>query len=259
VLTGLIWDDQGNRMTPSYSRKADDGPRYAYYVSQARLRGREADAASAPRIQADAIEDLVLDRVQRLVGGAGTDIAVALLHRLVTRVEIAAESITIRLNREQLIEALQDCDASAQGRLETRSLSDLGERLDSDGYLHDGGEHVDLILAVRLVRRGHVTAIERPNGEPVLGKAQHDGALLKAIARAHGWLDQLICGEADTLRAVATREGVEERYIRRMLPLAFLAPSDLARALDGRQPAGLTVDRIAKHGLPLGWPADDRR
>ena len=77
--------------------------------------------------------------------------------------------------------------------------------------------------------------------------------ILKAIARAHSWLQQMVSGQAATFCEVAKAEGIEERYVRRLIPLAFLPPDMLADALAGRQAASLTVDRIARNGLPLAW------
>jgi len=37
------------------------------------------------------------------------------------------------------------------------------------------------------------------------------------------------------------------------LPLAFLAPDALMGALDGQQPPGMTVERLARDGIPLAW------
>lgn len=59
LLTGLIYDDSGNRMTPSYTTKK--GVRYRFYISSALLRGRRKEAGSAPRISASHIEKNVVD------------------------------------------------------------------------------------------------------------------------------------------------------------------------------------------------------
>lgn len=50
LLMGKIYDDRGNRMSPSYSTK--NGIRYRFYVSSALLRGRKADAGSVGRVPA---------------------------------------------------------------------------------------------------------------------------------------------------------------------------------------------------------------
>lgn len=58
LLTGLLYDDRGNRMSPSFSVK--NGVRYPFYVSQALLKGRRTAAGAVPRIAASSVEAAVL-------------------------------------------------------------------------------------------------------------------------------------------------------------------------------------------------------
>jgi site-specific DNA recombinase len=58
LLLGKLYDDRGNRMSPSYSIK--NGIRYRFYVSSALLRGRKDAAGSVARIAAAEIEGAVL-------------------------------------------------------------------------------------------------------------------------------------------------------------------------------------------------------
>lgn len=58
TLAGLLHDDAGNRMSPSHARK--NGARYRYYVSQALIQHRKAEAGSVARISAPEIEAAVL-------------------------------------------------------------------------------------------------------------------------------------------------------------------------------------------------------
>src|SRR5712672_2828193 len=58
LLQGKIFDDKGNRMSPSFSSK--NGVRYRFYVSSALLRGRKATAGSVGRVAAAEIESEVL-------------------------------------------------------------------------------------------------------------------------------------------------------------------------------------------------------
>jgi DNA invertase Pin-like site-specific DNA recombinase len=60
-LTGKLFDDRGNRMGPSFTRK--NGVRYRFYVSTA-LRGRKHLAGSVKRVPATEIEQLI-ERVIR--------------------------------------------------------------------------------------------------------------------------------------------------------------------------------------------------
>src|ERR1700682_3911731 len=55
---GKLYDDRGNRMSPSFSAK--NGVRYRFYVSSALLRGRKADVGSVGRVPAAEIESTVL-------------------------------------------------------------------------------------------------------------------------------------------------------------------------------------------------------
>ena len=55
---GRIFDDRGNRMTPSHARKR--GIKYRYYISSALLQGRAEQAGTVSRVPADEIEALVV-------------------------------------------------------------------------------------------------------------------------------------------------------------------------------------------------------
>src|SRR3984893_16991391 len=69
ILTGRLFDDRGNRMSPTHSNKF--GVRYRYYVSHAILQNRKAEADSIARVPAPEIETLVCDGVRRHLGSLG--------------------------------------------------------------------------------------------------------------------------------------------------------------------------------------------
>ncbi len=58
LLTGCLFDDRGNLMSPSHAVKK--GVRYRYYVSTALIQGRKAEAGTVARVPAQEIEALVL-------------------------------------------------------------------------------------------------------------------------------------------------------------------------------------------------------
>ena len=66
LLTGRLFDDRGNRMSPTHANKK--GARYRYYVSQALLQNRKAEAGNIARVPAPEIESLVCDSVRRHLG-----------------------------------------------------------------------------------------------------------------------------------------------------------------------------------------------
>jgi hypothetical protein len=57
MLMGKLYDDRGNRMSPSFSTK--NGVRYRFYVSAALLRGRKTEVGSVGRVAAEEIEGSV--------------------------------------------------------------------------------------------------------------------------------------------------------------------------------------------------------
>ena len=68
LLTGKIFDDRGNRMTPATAKKG--AARYRYYVPAALNQGKGRQAASVTRVSAAAIEAAVIKALN--ASGAST-------------------------------------------------------------------------------------------------------------------------------------------------------------------------------------------
>ncbi len=66
LLRGLIFDSDGNAMSPSHSR-GRSGKRYRYYVSQALLKGPMQERPAIARLPAGQIETAVTDQVRALL------------------------------------------------------------------------------------------------------------------------------------------------------------------------------------------------
>ncbi len=78
--------------------------------------------------------------------------------------------------------------------------------------------------------------------------------MIKAVVRAHGWFDDLTSGRACSFAKIAEREGLGHRYVRNLLPLAFLSPEIIEASLNGTQPVNLTTEWLTKRvDLPLAW------
>ncbi len=63
-----------------------------------------------------------------------------------------------------------------------------------------------------------------------------DLPLLKAVARARRWADELVSGKVRSVHELAKREGLDRRSVRRLIPLGFLAPRIVEAIATGRQP-----------------------
>jgi AraC-like DNA-binding protein len=80
-----------------------------------------------------------------------------------------------------------------------------------------------------------------------------DKTLIKLILKAIDLRDTLIAQQLG-VGDLAEREGVTSSYLTRIVRLAFLAPSIIAAILDGRQPPGLTAQKlILDSRLPTDW------
>jgi site-specific DNA recombinase len=69
ILTGRLFDDRGNRMSPTHANKLD--VRNRYYLSHAILQNRKAEAGSIARVPAPEIETLVCEGIRRHLASNG--------------------------------------------------------------------------------------------------------------------------------------------------------------------------------------------
>ena len=94
LLAGKLFDDRGNRMSPTWARKGSK--RWRYYVSQAALQGDKSKAGSIVRVPAPELEALVTEAVGKLSAdhpASQTDI-----RDRIDRVAIGGTAIQIRLS-----------------------------------------------------------------------------------------------------------------------------------------------------------------
>jgi site-specific DNA recombinase len=111
--------------------------------------------------------------------------------------------------------------------------------------------HITLPLEAQLKRcGGEVRFLLPPDSSHA--KPHPVPSLIRAIARAHNWVDRIRSGDVLNQRALAAETGLDERYIGSILPLAFLAPDLTEAILEGRQPSSLDLGRCLKP-LPPDW------
>ncbi len=82
-------------------------------------------------------------------------------------------------------------------------------------------------------------------------KSEDRTRILKGIARARIWLQELSAGEIADTDALAARERCTERSVRMMLSLAFLSPPIVEAIIAGQLPRGIGMRQLA--ALPTAW------
>jgi site-specific DNA recombinase len=242
ILTGRIFDDRGNRMSPTHSNKL--GVRYRYYVSHALLQQRKAEAGSIARVPAPEIEALVLDGVRKHRASIGevehpTTIADRdLIERHVDSVIVKPQALEVRL--------VPTSEASVQ--TEEPSINDSATRRLPT---------TTIMLAWTAPSLAAVKGIvHAPSAKPAMKPVSRD-ALLSAIVKARGWIDDIRLGQIASFAEIAKREAQGERHIRLLAPLAFVSPRIIAAIVDGTAPADLTVTGLAK-ALPYSWAEQEQ-
>jgi len=90
-------------------------------------------------------------------------------------------------------------------------------------------------------------------------KTQIDPVLIKTIARAHVWIEELLSGRMASMTEIASRSGLSNSYVKKLMPLAFLAPDIIESIIAGKQPAHLTTQMLIRQvNIPLDWEEQKR-
>jgi hypothetical protein len=251
LLTGLLFDDGGNRMTPSHANKK--GVRYRYYVSQAVLQNRKTRAGTITRVSAPEIEELVSVAIRKHLDATLTGPSELtdrdLLASHVERVVLHPKKIEVTLRGpgsipQQTNGPVSPDDPSLPSELES-APSDI-----------DPGEHVLIIPWGRAIAGAPRGITSGPAGQASMDPRTRD-ALLIAIAKARGWMDDLVAGRAASFEDIAQREGKVERHVRLLAPLAFVSPKIITAIVNDCMPSDLTVTSLAR-ALSHSWAAQEQ-
>src|SRR5438105_5481714 len=265
LLAGLLFDGDGNRMTPSHALK--NGTRYRYYVSGSLITKDRTENAAALRIPAAEIEQLVSDRVHRWLldpGSIDRSTAVRLAdpsiphRRVAPPAEIGKHWPELPVARKRavlatLIERIEVSLDRIDIRLRPPRLAALLDGPDTPPQAANDEETELLSLPVRLRRAGREIRMVIDGTDPV-ASAKPNARLVKLLIRARRFNAALTQGEGIAFAALAQREGVSRSYFTRLVRLSYLAPDITQAILDWRKPRDLTPEKLLEHSrLPLAW------
>lgn len=266
-MAGLIYDDAGERMTPSHANKK--GTRYRYYVSHSLItRGRGKGSDAGRRVPVGDVERLIEDRTLALLSDTAAifdavqpltsdlnermvvvrdaaDLATrwatlqppvrrAILQQLIVRIEVRRETVEMAI-RPAAIPGVVDPEFGM-----------------TPSHVSEGSEPIlSLSISARVKRRGLETRLMIDSDEP---RREPDRSLLRLLARAHHFNRMLMQSAGKTMAELAGETGVSLSYFTRILRLSFLAPDIVAVILRDRHPLELTAKRLSLLGtLPHAW------
>lgn len=96
-------------------------------------------------------------------------------------------------------------------------------------------------IPLTLRNRGGRPRILPPKEIEVAMDRGQDARLLRAIGRAWAWRQRLERGDVNTIADLAREEGISDRYVSRVIRLAWLSPSVLERLVLRREPTVLSI------------------
>jgi site-specific DNA recombinase len=279
LLAGLLFDTRGRRFAPTHATK--QGKRYRYYALPLEPDTRHANERSW-RIAASEIEAVVIERLnaalldrlwlaktlsldqatptvirrflegaralgKQLASASGSDQRAALLG-LLQGVTAAESEVRIHVKIDGLSLALSDVGnvESQEFRTETP-----GKRGTGIAGARSNEEVVTLSVAVTFKRRGVETRLIIEGGPPSK-RLRADPALIKTVARAHIWFDDLVRGRI-TITEIAAREGMKVSSVAKLMHLAFLAPDIVEAILGGTQSVTAVAHHLIRSDLPVLW------
>jgi hypothetical protein len=238
-LAGKLFDEAGEKLTPSHTKKGNQ--RYRYYISNKLVTGvsRASERQQTWRIPAAQLEGPIASPVRaRLLewqnerdvqltsAASAAPIEKSAAFELIERVEIKPGKLLLTLNLERARMLI------SRGR-------DLG----------DGDLQITLPFAERR-RRVEIKLIVGDTATP-------DGKPLRNLANANPWYARLKDGA--TFEQVALEAGASKRRVQQMIHLSFLASDIVRQITQGTQPLGLTSNWLLRHDMPAAWDAQRKR
>jgi len=249
LLAGLLVHEDGAPYRPRQTHKK--GAHIHYYLHR-------SGTLPAHEIDNFVTEELIglLGRQAELCQIVGTDDP-AQMEVIGAKAELASAEIALHPRRDlvlQMVDKVTIGETQLSITINRLGLRDLLANTHSSMRCDalDTAQAPYLITrAFQLKRCGHgrKLIIGQHKGSD---SAQPDPSLLRTVARAHTWLDDLKSGLS--YKEIATRDAIDERLVARTVRLAFLAPDITKAILAGREPRGLTAERLVRiPKLPASW------
>jgi site-specific DNA recombinase len=274
LLTRMVFDEAGERLTPTHAVKK--GTRYRYYVSTSLITGAKRNRSTGRRIPAGNLEGLVIARLrtfladpgaildaiasdshagaeqgqriergrqiaEELAGQAPNELK-AMLMALLCRVEIRSDRVDVALSRLPLTDILS---GSLDLKMEHRGSSTPPRDL------------LTLTVPASLKRAGREMRMLVENAGD---QTSPDPSLLRILARAHHIQARMMQNPTLSVHDIAKEEQVSAAYLYTLLRLPWLAPDITTAIINGRKPPQLTAQALMRltPRLPANW-AEQRK
>jgi len=259
LLTGLLFDETGDRLSPVFTVK--EGKRYRYYISN-RLETTTQKDPSGWRLPADELERTVLHQLDtmlrddvRLSEWASMMVPAIPVHTAIARAGTFRDALQTSAPEQAkslrcVVRAIRVKPGEMVFEIDPHAVIGEVDSAGSDRAEQRQHDSVTISVPMTLRRRGAEAKLVLEGQSP---SRKPDDGLVEALVRAHVLLGMLTDGSGRTIAEVANETGIHVADVSRILPLAYLAPKITDAILRGRQPVELTARALMRDDLPHLW------
>ena len=247
LLSGKLYDDKGNAMSPSWSTGCS-GKTYRYYVSQAIIRKEPSKLGKIGKVSLPQLENFIdswfnqflrekpkiypyiqhfeVTKQKKLLKLLSAYTMTRDIEKaLIRRVQLSPNKVEITLYTEQVLELF---NAIYENR-EMRQLKP--EELKTENTYTEPYHIGTIANGEKIIVGQFVEPKKRPNNE-----------LIKILNQAYTWHQDIISGAST--QDIAKRDKVCVQYVRRILNLSFLSHKIVRNILNGTQPTDCTLKKL---------------
>ena len=271
MLTGLLYDGDGKRYTPTHAVKG--GKRYRYYTSQAAIQKR-AKSSQVIRLPAKEVEQLVVSRIAKLFDSpeellqavAEVETAALDLQRITAagqdlvrswdKLSLRESGSKIRslVVRVLVREATLEIEVSPEA-LERMLLSPDSGNTESGSAQPKASKSFSIRCPLTITRRrGELRLIVPGSTAP---SNEVNRPVLKALARATRWRERIMAGEVYCKEQIAAETGLNASYVGKILRLGVLCPDFVEGVISGSRGAEFVLTGLSSKA-PLDWSLQGR-
>lgn len=262
IFTSILFDATGTLYTPTHANK--NGRRYRYYTSQAVIKKIEKSNAPA-RIPAHDLEKAVVDRMlewlqtpAQLLAALRDDTTAAppegIFAQIIAQAAATAQSWRERIaaDRTEFLKTVIDRVVIQQTHVEIRlrvpALVNviLGRGQSLIGF----PPFASIECPFHHIRQGRAVRIVVGNTNIATDASRQ--AIMKAIARARRWYEQITTGEISSICQLAGIDGVSPRFIRMQMKLVQLSPQSIEKLMTRPESLPISLDDLLV-SIPMDW------
>ncbi|MBR3631699.1 MAG: recombinase family protein [Elusimicrobiaceae bacterium] len=253
LLSGKLYDDKGNAMSPSWST-GSSGKIYRYYVSQALIRKEPGKVGKVSKVSLQKLEQFIDNwfseflkdktKIYPYIQQFGVSKQKEIIKRLpsypitrdvekelIKRIKLNLNKIGITLYQEQVTELLNSI-------YENRDMIPLKpEKLKNENTYTETYRIGTVANGAKVIVGQFVQPTKQPNKE-----------LIKILHQAYTWHQEILDGK--TTQEIANGEKICVQYVRRILNLSFLSPKIVRSILNGTQPVDCTLKKLLSIRTP---------